>query len=113
MSDTSTKTVFLTQSRVASPGRTDPWNDTCNGHDDFYAAVACLETTRNAIDGKDKTPNGRRFFDFVKFGLSQYGADARMELRIVRRTITTVDEVVDGVGAEMPNADVQTRGENR
>lgn len=110
MKQTSTKVVFLTQSRVASAGRTDPWNDTCSGHTDFYEAVACLETTRDAIDGKDTTPDGKRFFEFVKFGLAQYDAGARMELQIVRRTITTVDEVVDGVGVELPAADIPTTG---
>jgi hypothetical protein len=103
-------TIFINQARTVTPNFKDDWHDACSGHQELYEAITCSERSQAALDGSDQRENARFLHDLVELQLAPFGPDAHLEHRVVRRTITAVDEVVDGVGAELPTADVPTHG---
>ena len=94
------KILSVNQGRVVADDIRAPWTDACNGHDDLYAAIACSERQSAIVKQSDGTALGEALHGFVQKALAVAGSNARMEHRVVKRTITVTEEVVDGVGAE-------------
>lgn len=105
MNKTTTTFAFITQMRAVSDTFQDDWHDGCSGHTDIYAAIGCKDQSENALSGADTSPAAVTYRTFGMERLKQLGPTGRFELRVVKRTVTTSDEVIDGVGAEQAGAD--------